>query len=80
MQAKLTLRLEKQLVELAKAYASAQGKSVSRMVADYFALLRDAREQQDDETTPVTLSLKGALGKSQIDELDYKSYLREKYL
>ena len=31
MQTKLTLRLEKQLVDLAKEYASSQGKSVSKI-------------------------------------------------
>ena len=39
MQTKLTLRLKKQLVDSAKEYASSQGKSVSKMVADYFKLL-----------------------------------------
>jgi len=80
MQTKLTLRMEKQLVELAKAYASTQGKSLSKMVADYFKLLSDTRGKQNDEFTPIALSLRGSLGKTQIDESDYRKYLQEKYL
>ena len=80
MQTKLTLRLEKHLVELAKAYASSQGKSVSRMVADYFILLNENQDTKNDELAPIARSLKGSLGKTQVDESDYKKYLEEKYL
>ncbi len=80
MQTKLTLRLEKQLVDLAKGYASSQGKSVSKMVADYFNLLIQTQEPQTDEIAPIALSLKGALKNQKIDESDYKKYLEEKYL
>lgn len=80
MQTKLTLRLEKQLVELAKAYASSQGKSVSKMVADYFILLNKNQDTNNDELAPIAQSLKGSLGKTQVDESDYKKYLEEKYL
>ncbi len=80
MQTKLTLRLEKQLVELAKAYASSQGKSVSKMVADYFILLNKSQDTQNDEFTPIAQSLKGSLGKIQVDKSDYKKYLEKKYL
>lgn len=80
MQTKLTLRLEKQLVDLAKEYASSQGKSVSKMVADYFSLLKQVQETQTDKITPIALSLKGALGNAKLDESDYKKYLEEKHL
>ena len=80
MQTKLTLRLEKRLVELAKAYADNQGKSVSKMVADYFMLLNKSDEMQNDELAPISRSLKGSLGKLDVDETDYKKHLEEKYL
>ena len=38
MQTKLTLRLDEELIGVAKAFARSSGKSVSRIVADYFAL------------------------------------------
>ena len=80
MQTKLTLRLEKKLIELAKEYASTQGKSVSKMVADYFMLLNETQGTQNIEISPIAESLKGSLGKNQIDASDYKNYLEEKYL
>jgi len=80
MQTKLTLRLEKHLVELAKEYASTHGKSVSKMVADYFLLLNKTQDSQSDELTPIAQSLKGSLGKTQADKSDYNKYLEEKYL
>ncbi len=36
MQKKLTLRMEKQVIDYAKRYAGERGLSVSRLVADYF--------------------------------------------
>jgi replicative DNA helicase len=80
MQTKLTLRLEKQLVDSAKEYASSQGKSVSKMVADYFTLLKQIQKTQTDEIAPITQSLKGALGGAKINVSDYKKYLVEKHL
>lgn len=80
MQTKLTLRLEKQLIELAKEYASNQGKSVSKMVADYFMLLNKTQDTQSIEISPIAKSLKGSLGKKQVEESDYKNYLEGKYL
>ncbi|MBT4638751.1 MAG: antitoxin [Deltaproteobacteria bacterium] len=80
MQTKLTLRLEKQLVELAKEYASSQGKSVSKMVADYFILLNKNQDTQSEELAPIAQSLKGSLGKTKVNKSNYKKYLEEKYL
>jgi hypothetical protein len=80
MQTKLTLRLEKQLIDSAKEYASSQGKSVSKMVADYFKLLKQVQKPQIDEIAPVTQSLKGALGGAKVNVSDYKKYLEDKHL
>lgn len=78
MQTKLTLRLEDQLIANAKAHAKNSGKSLSQMVADYFALLEKKTPIQ--ELPPVTSSLKGCLQTSSVDEQDYRIYLEDKYL
>lgn len=78
MQTKLTLRLDAQLIERAKTYARHRGKSVSQMVADYFALL--GQEEQRETLAPLTRSLRGALRGAAIDEDDYRQHLEEKYL
>ncbi|MDA8430242.1 MAG: DUF6364 family protein [Geobacteraceae bacterium] len=80
MQTKLTLRLEDQLIEQAKAYAAQAGKSVSQIVADYFKMLTSERAKTISSSTPITQSLRGLLRGSKLDEQDYKGYLEEKHL
>ena len=80
MQTELTLHLETQLIDLAKEYASSQGKSVSKMVADYFMLIDKIQDTHHTEIAPITQSLKGSLGKIQVDKTDYEDYLEGKYL
>jgi hypothetical protein len=80
MQTKLTLRLEEQLIEQAKSYATQAGKSVSQIVAEYFTLLTSRRNDASPPSTPITQSLRGLLRESKLDEKDYKNYLEEKHL
>jgi len=80
MQNKLTLRLEEDLIIRAKSYAKKSGKSVSRMVADYLALLDDYHEENDRDLTPLVRSLKGSLREANVDREDYRHHLEEKYL
>jgi hypothetical protein len=79
MQAKLTLRLDEDLITQAKRYARDTGKSLSQIVADYFRLL-SAEAQRKDSLPPVVQSLKGCLRDASVDEEDYRRYLEEKYL
>ena len=66
MQAKLTLRLDERLIAQAKARARRQGKSLSQLVADYFAQLdaggeRPAVSRHEPPLSPVVASLLGSL-------------------
>ncbi len=79
MQTKLTLRLEEDLINQAKKYAAIEGKSVSKIVADYFSLLVQNNQITDSDLPPVTRSLIGILSSS-INEEDYRQYLEKKYL
>lgn len=76
MQTKLTLRLDEDLIQTAKAFARSSGKSVSRIVADYFALL--GRGRDGVEISHGVRSLKGSLRGARED--DYRRYLEDKYL
>lgn len=79
MQTKLTLRLDERLVRRAKAYARQSGKSVSSMVADFFALLRPVEDNDAEaELTLTVRSLLGALDGASPFE-DYRRYLDEKH-
>ncbi len=77
---KLTLRMDDNLIESAKEYSAQTGKSVSRIVADLFAIIKNEKINREDALTPTVRSLKGILKGKQIDENDYKKYLEEKYL
>lgn len=79
MHTKLTLRLKDHLIRRAKAHARESGKSVSQLVADYFALLDQTAGPGDEALPPVTRSLYGALAPAQFDEAEYYAYLKEKH-
>lgn len=80
MQTKLTLRLDEELIRRAKSHAKKSGKSVSQLVAEYFALLEEQPQEQDFQFTPVVRSLKGALRGPDVGVADYHRYLEDKYL
>jgi len=80
MQTKLTLRLEEYLINQAKEYSASKGKSISKIVADYFSLLAGQNKTIDSELPPITRSLIGILPPCSINEEDYRKYLEKKYL
>ena len=81
MPTKLTLRLDEALIAAAKAYAHSQGRSVSVLVADYFAQLTHQAPTADaaPPISKITASLRGALQGSKADESDYRRHLEAKY-
>jgi hypothetical protein len=80
MLTKLTLRMDDNLIESAKEYSAQTGKSVSRIVADLFEIIKNEKLKKEESLTPTVKSLKGILKGKQLDEKDYKKYLEEKYL
>ena len=79
MNTKLTLRMDQSLIRKAKVEAQRRGKSVSRMVAEYFDSLAP-RFTVPEHLPPVTSSLLGVLKDKSVSESDYKRHLREKHL
>jgi len=80
MNTKLTLRLEDHLIESAKEYSAKTGKSVSKIVSDFFVIIKNEKLKKSYQITPTVQSLKGILKDSRFSEDDYKKYLEEKYL
>jgi hypothetical protein len=76
---KLTLRLDDGLIRNAKRYSGKSGKSVSRLVADYFALIDSGEEVAGPEITPRVRSLIGSLKGATATEEDYRRHVEEKY-
>ncbi|WP_457570099.1 DUF6364 family protein [Desulfurobacterium sp.] len=76
MKTKLTLRLDKNVIEKVKKYSARKGESVSQVVEKFFRVLSEEKE----EVTPTVKKLKGLLKGSSVDENDYKKFIEEKYL
>jgi len=78
MQTKLTLRVDDSLIQQAKDYAKQNDKSLSQIVTDYFRALTESKELVGN--APITQSLIGVLDVPDVDEIDYKRHLEDKYL
>ena len=60
MNTKLTLRLDKEVIERAKDYANSKNLSLSAMVENYFRFLSENKNPQI-EITPIVKELSGIL-------------------
>jgi hypothetical protein len=82
MNTKLTLRLDKDIIEQIKIYALTNQKSLSALTEDlYKKVLYDNKENISDIQTPIAKKYKGVLGKSEIDFNSMKlKYLKAKHL
>ncbi|MEM6828996.1 MAG: DUF6364 family protein [Bacteroidota bacterium] len=75
MTTKLTLTLEKEIINQAKKYASAKGRSLSEMVSSYFKYLTETENASEPELAPKTKRLKGII---KVDaDFDYQQVLEE---
>ena len=81
MDTKLTLLLEKRVIDRAKAYARRHRKSLSGMVENYFKNLTDTAKADEKDVPPLVKSLKGiAKMPAHFDsKKDYAKYLEDKY-
>ncbi len=79
MNTKLTLRLDDHLIDKAKRYSDRSGKSVSQLVADFFAAIDSDQDVPGTEISPRVRSLRGAFKGSPATEEDYRRYLEEKH-
>lgn len=76
MNTKLTLTIEKDVIEEAKEYAKERGQSLSDLVENYFKLLtKDKRKIKPSQLSPRVNRLRGIL---KVDkDFDYKKVLTE---
>jgi hypothetical protein len=79
MDSKLTLKLEKEVIEKAKFYAKSQHTSLSRLIENY--LLSLTNEPENEKITPLVKSLSGILDlpNDTDDKQGYGDYLTKKY-
>jgi len=67
MNTKLTLSIPKKDVDYAKKIAKRRGKSVSKMVEDYFAGLKRMEEESKNEEDPLVEELAGVISSGSSD-------------
>lgn len=82
MNTKLTLKLNKKVIERAKKYAQKNNKSLSVMVENYFKTISDKESKNDIEISPNVLELSGIIkipGNMNLKDI-YGKHLEEKYL
>lgn len=81
MDSKLTLKLDKDVIEKAKRFADRRGTSLSRIVESYFSGLSEAEAPVQGELTGVVAELAGILSGAQVGnpEDEYTDYLVRKY-
>ncbi|WP_026904995.1 DUF6364 family protein [Pedobacter glucosidilyticus] len=76
MDAKLTLKLNQEIIEKAKIYASQKKVSLSRIIENYLnSLTNDAKNDRSIEISPFVKSLSS--GKKIPTDLDYKKEYSE---
>lgn len=81
MNTKLTLRMEKEIIEQIKMYAMEHDKSVSRLTATLYKSILIKENEEDAELTPIAKKYKGIIKNDDVDtDIVKLSYLLEKHL
>ena len=79
MNTKLTLNLDKNIIEEAKSYAVNNSLSLSKLIENYLMSLTKASDKSK-KISPLVESLTGVISCENIDERkDYRAFLIEKY-
>ena len=78
MQAKLTLKMDKNIIDSMKCYAANNNKSLSRLVEDFFkASIKETKDMIS--ISPLVKELTGIISEKDMDNADYIDYLEKKY-
>ncbi|PKL46997.1 MAG: hypothetical protein CVV42_14405 [Candidatus Riflebacteria bacterium HGW-Riflebacteria-2] len=83
MDTKLTLRLDKEIIERIKIYASKQQKSLSALTEELYKsfLMKSTGSSESEIRSPIAKKYKGIINSTDFDEDAQKlSYLRDKHL
>jgi hypothetical protein len=78
METKLTLKLDQSVIQSVKKYAETNNRSLSKLVEDYFRNLISESEPQK-HYSPLVEELSGVIFEKDLRNLDYVSYLEQKY-
>lgn len=81
MESKLTLKINEEVIKLAKDYAKDNNTSLSKMTENYFKTIIKKEESNQPKITGVVAELAGILKDKDVDYQrdSYTDYLDEKY-
>ena len=80
MNTKLTLNIDKGVIDQAKSYAKENSVSLSKLIESYLDSLTTCSEKKS-KISPLVKSLTGVIPSENYDDKkDYKNYISEKYL
>ncbi len=78
MPTKLTLTIEKEVIEQAKKYAKAHQRSLSNLIEEYLrSIIGENQAPSGIELTPIVRSLKGAAKMPEASSFDEKKLLED---
>ena len=78
MQAKLTLKMDKDIIDAMKHYAVNNNKSLSRLVEDFFRT-SIGEVQHPIVLSPLVKELTGIISEEDVEKSNYIDYLEKKY-
>ena len=78
METKLTLKVDRAVIQSAKKYAEDNNKSLSKLVEDFFRNLV-MKNQEPRKYSPLVEELSGVISEKELRNLDYVDYLEKKY-
>jgi hypothetical protein len=78
MNTKLTLNLDKTVIDKAKAYAKNHSVSLSKLVENYLHSLT-YESKKNSSVSPLVESLTGIIPRDYNEKEDYRSYIDKKY-
>lgn len=77
MNTKLTLTIEREIIEKAKVYAKEKNRSLSDIIENYLKILtKEEPKQNVKDLNPIVKSLKGSFKTSK--KMDYKKELKKR--
>jgi hypothetical protein len=76
---KLTVRVPKKTLTVAKRYAARNNTSLTRLITSYLEKIERTEVEKSEGLSPVVQRLRGSLSGT-VTEDDYRRYLEDKYL
>ena len=79
MNTKLTLNLDKEIINEAKTYAKSQSVSLSKLIENYLNSLTRQSKKNASSVSPLVESLTGIIPNDYDERNDYRNYIDKKY-